>query len=44
MDEMQALLDDLYLVCQPIMLCSHPNNSIDGYEILMRSRKLFAFP
>lgn len=44
MDEMQALLDDLYLVCQPIMLCSHTNNSIDGYEILLRSRKLCAFP
>lgn len=44
MDEMQALLDDLYLVCQPIMLCSHTNNSIDGCRILFRSRKLCAFP
>ena len=43
MDKMQELLDDLYLVCQPIMLCSH-TNSIDGYEILLRSTKLRAFP
>jgi len=43
MDETQELLDDLYLVCQPIMLCSQ-TNSIDGYEILLRSKKLCAFP
>lgn len=43
MDKMQELLDDLYLACQPIMLCSH-TTSIDGYEILLRSKKLSAFP
>ncbi|MDB6354182.1 EAL domain-containing protein [Trichococcus sp. K1Tr] len=43
MDKTQELLDDLYLVCQPIMLCSQ-TNSIDGYEILLRSKKLCAFP
>jgi EAL domain-containing protein (putative c-di-GMP-specific phosphodiesterase class I) len=43
MDKMQELLDDLYLVCQPIMLCSH-TNVIDGYEILLRSKKQHRFP
>lgn len=43
MDEIQDLLDDLYLVGQPIMLCSH-TNVVDGYEILLRSKKLCAFP
>lgn len=43
MDKMQELLDDLYLACQPIVLCSN-TNSIDGYEILLRSKKLCAFP
>ena len=43
MDKMQELLDDLYLVCQPIVLCSQ-TNSIDGYEILLRSKELCAFP
>ena len=43
MDKVQELLDDLYLVCQPIVLCSRAN-VIDGYEILLRSTKLRAFP
>ena len=43
MDKMQEFLDDLYLICQPIMLCSH-TNSIDGYEILLRSNKAVCFP
>ena len=43
MDKIQELLDDLYLVCQPIMLCSH-TNSIDGYEILLRSKEQQRFP
>ena len=34
MDKVQELLDDLYLVCQPIVLCSRAN-VIDGYEILL---------
>ncbi|PTQ85980.1 EAL domain-containing protein (putative c-di-GMP-specific phosphodiesterase class I) [Trichococcus patagoniensis] len=43
MDEMQELLDDFYVVCQPIMLCSNIN-VIDGYEILLRSKKQPGFP
>nr|WP_319219432.1 EAL domain-containing protein [uncultured Trichococcus sp.] len=43
MDEMQELLDDLYVVCQPIMLCSN-TNVVDGYEILLRSKKQPGFP
>jgi len=43
MDKMQELLDDLYVVCQPIMLCSN-TNVIDGYELLLRSKKLCRFP
>jgi EAL domain-containing protein (putative c-di-GMP-specific phosphodiesterase class I) len=43
MDEMQELLDDLYVVCQPIMLCSN-TNVIDGYELLLRSKKQHRFP
>ena len=43
MDDTQALLDDLYIVCQPIMLCSN-TNVIDGYEILLRSKEQQRFP
>ncbi|TNV68426.1 EAL domain-containing protein [Trichococcus shcherbakoviae] len=43
MDDTQELLDDLYIVCQPIMLCSN-TTVIDGYEILLRSKKLQRFP
>lgn len=43
MDDMQELLDDLFIVCQPIMLCSN-TNVIDGYEILLRSKKQPGFP
>jgi len=42
-DDTQALLDDLYIVCQPIMLCSN-TTVIDGYEILLRSKKQPGFP
>ncbi|PTQ85992.1 hypothetical protein C8U37_10295 [Trichococcus patagoniensis] len=43
MDDTQELLDDLYIVCQPIMLCSN-TNVIDGYEILLRSKEQQRFP
>ncbi|WP_106449782.1 EAL domain-containing protein [Trichococcus alkaliphilus] len=43
MDETQELLDDLYIVCQPIMLCSN-TNIIDGYEVLLRSKQQRRFP
>ncbi|WP_320164506.1 EAL domain-containing protein [uncultured Trichococcus sp.] len=43
MNDTQELLDDLYIVCQPIMLCSH-TNVIDGYEVLLRSKQQRRFP
>lgn len=43
MDDTQELLADLYIVCQPIMLCSD-KNVIDGYEILLRSKNQVGFP
>ena len=43
MDDTQELLADLYIVCQPIMLCSD-KNVIDSYEILLRSKKQDEFP
>ena len=43
MDDTQELLADLYIVCQPIMLCSDIN-VIDGYEVLLRSKKQPGFP
>ena len=43
MDDTQELLADLYIVCQPIMLCSD-KNVIDSYEILLRSKKQDGFP
>ena len=43
MDDTQELLADLYIVCQPIMLCSD-TNVIDGYEVLLRSKKQPGFP
>lgn len=43
MDLAQTLLDDLYIACQPIMLCSNIN-VIDGYEILLRSKETSCFP
>ena len=43
MDDTQELLADLYIVCQPIMLCSD-KNIIDSYEVLLRSRTQHCFP
>ncbi|MDK2780810.1 MAG: hypothetical protein PWP61_1107 [Trichococcus sp.] len=43
MSETQTFLDDFYLVCQPIMLCSN-TTMIDCYEILLRSKKTPGFP
>lgn len=43
MDLAQEFLDDLYIAFQPIMLCSNITR-IEGYEILLRSKKQGGFP